>query len=67
MPTYKVDLLHRFAFACRMQFTSSSLVAAEFHCDLLVQKRDLSRFSAAPRARLGHLAFESDRAFPAQC
>ena len=26
---------------------------------------DLSRFSAAPSARLSHLAFESDRAFPA--
>jgi hypothetical protein len=24
---------------------------------------DLSRFSAAPRARLSHLSFESDRAF----
>jgi hypothetical protein len=28
---------------------------------------DLSRFSAAPSARLSHLAFESDRAFPTQC
>jgi transposase-like protein len=28
---------------------------------------DLSRFSAAPSARLGHLAFESDGAFPTQC
>jgi hypothetical protein len=28
---------------------------------------DLSRFSAAPRARLSHLAFESDGAFPTQC
>jgi hypothetical protein len=28
---------------------------------------DLSRFSAAPRARLSHVSFESDRAFPAQC
>ena len=28
---------------------------------------DLSRFSAAPSARLGHLPFECDRAFPAQC
>jgi len=28
---------------------------------------DLSRFSAAPSARLSHLPFESDRAFPAQC
>ena len=28
---------------------------------------DLSRFCAAPCARLGHLPFESDRAFPAQC
>ena len=31
------------------------------------QLLDLSRFSAAPRARLSHLSFESDRAFPAQC
>ena len=28
---------------------------------------DLSRFRAAPGARLGHLAFESDRAFLTQC
>jgi len=28
---------------------------------------DLSRFSAAPSARLSQLAFESDGAFPAQC
>jgi regulator of replication initiation timing len=28
---------------------------------------DLSRFSAAPSARLSHLWFESDGAFPAQC
>ena len=27
---------------------------------------DLSRFIAAARARLSHLSFESDRAFPAQ-
>ena len=30
-------------------------------------KVDLSRFSAAPSARLSHLSFEGDRAFPAQC
>ena len=28
---------------------------------------DLSRFRAAPGARLSHLSFECDRAFPAQC
>ena len=28
---------------------------------------DLSRFSSAPIARLSHLPFESDRAFPTQC
>ena len=28
---------------------------------------DLSRFSAAPSARLSHFPFESDGAFPAQC
>jgi hypothetical protein len=27
---------------------------------------DLSRFDAAPCARLSHLSFESDRAFPPQ-
>ena len=28
---------------------------------------DLSRFAAAACARLSHLSFESDRAFPTQC
>ncbi len=28
---------------------------------------DLSRFRAAPGARLGHLPLEGDRAFPTQC
>jgi hypothetical protein len=28
---------------------------------------DLSRFRAAPSARLSHPSFKSDRAFPAQC
>ncbi|APG47921.1 hypothetical protein PhaeoP97_02541 [Phaeobacter porticola] len=28
---------------------------------------DLSRFDAGPGARLSHLLFECDRAFPAQC
>ena len=28
---------------------------------------DLSRICAAPSARLSHLPFEGDRAFPAQC
>ena len=28
---------------------------------------DLSRFNAAPSARLSHFPFESDGAFPAQC
>ncbi|WP_083483420.1 DUF6330 family protein [Litoreibacter arenae] len=28
---------------------------------------DLSRICAAPSARLSHLPFKSDRAFPAQC
>ena len=37
--------------------------------DLLGHKGevDLSRFRAAPGTRLGHIPFESDRAFPAQC
>ena len=30
-------------------------------------RMDLWRFSAAPSARLSHLPFESDGAFPAQC
>ena len=33
----------------------------------LLPMLDLSRFSAAPSARLSHLSFESDGAFPAQC
>ena len=32
----------------------------------LLHKLDLSRFSAAPSARLSYLAFESEGAFPAQ-
>ena len=32
-----------------------------------LQAMDLSRFSAAPSARLSHLPFKSDGAFPAQC
>jgi hypothetical protein len=28
---------------------------------------DLSRFCAAPSARLGHFSFEGDGSFPAQC
>jgi transposase len=32
-----------------------------------VSSLGLSRFCAAPRAGLGHLPFESDRAFPTQC
>ena len=31
------------------------------------QLMDLSRFCAAPGARLSHLSFEGDRPFPAQC
>jgi len=34
---------------------------------LRITNVDLSRFCAAPSARLSHLAFESDRAFPTQC
>lgn len=38
------------------------------HLDLVQDlKLDLSRFSAAPGARLSHLSFEGDRTFPAQC
>ena len=32
----------------------------------LKPEMDLSRFRAAPSARLGHFPFEGDRAFPAQ-
>uniref|UniRef100_UPI003A97D35F hypothetical protein n=1 Tax=Pseudophaeobacter arcticus TaxID=385492 RepID=UPI003A97D35F len=31
---------------------------------VLIGDVDLSRFRAAPRARLSHLSFEGDRAFP---
>ena len=37
------------------------------YCDPEIMDVDLSRFCAAPRARLSHLSFESDRAFPAEC
>jgi len=43
--------------------TADSVETINYDCDAL----DLSRFRAAPGARLGHLAFESDRAFPTQC
>ncbi len=35
--------------------------------DALQTYVDLSRFCAAPSARLGHLPFKGDRAFPTQC
>jgi len=38
-----------------------------FEQNLKIYGLDLSRFRAAPSARLSHLPFESDRAFPAQC
>jgi hypothetical protein len=34
---------------------------------LVWERLDLSRFRAAPSARLSRLPFESDRAFPTQC
>lgn len=42
----------------------------EFRAYTRIQKNytvDLSRFRAAPSARLSHFPFEGDRAFPAQC
>lgn len=36
-------------------------------CDPNIIELDLSRFRAAPGARLSHFPFEGDRAFPAQC
>jgi hypothetical protein len=33
----------------------------------MIDTLDLSRFRAAPGARLSHLSFEGDRALPAQC
>jgi len=33
----------------------------------VISHLDLSRFSAAPGARLGRFSFEGDRAFPTQC
>lgn len=35
--------------------------------DPIKERLDLSRFCAAPSARLSHFPFECDRAFPAQC
>ena len=36
-------------------------------CATLASGVDLSRFRAAPSARLSHFPFESDGAFPTQC
>ena len=44
--------------------TASAHRQALFPIDAVV---DLSRFSAAPSARLSHFSFESDGAFPTQC
>jgi hypothetical protein len=41
--------------------------AIELDASREFQILDLSRFCAAPSARLSHLAFESDGAFPTQC
>jgi hypothetical protein len=43
------------------------LMKADETLPVLIAYMDLWRFSAAPRARLSQLSFESDRAFPAQC
>jgi len=37
------------------------------HLGVPPSNMDLSRFCAAPSARLGRFPFESDRAFPTQC
>ena len=44
-----------------LPFSQNNLVPAK------VDIVDLSRFRAAPGARLSHLSFEGGRAFPAQC
>ncbi len=50
---------HSSVFARRLR---SILTWMPAHANL-----DLSRFSAAPSARLSHFPFESEGAFPAQC
>jgi hypothetical protein len=49
----------------------SNVVTVDRHTPTMIfaamHRLDLSRFRAAPSARLSHLPFESDWAFPAQC
>ena len=42
-------------------------LAYRWFCKLDLSDLDLSRFSAAPSARLSHFPFECDGAFPTQC
>ena len=47
-------------------FDAAGAVREQFILSAEQSKVDLSRFRAAPGARLSHLSFEGDRAFPAQ-
>ena len=48
-------------------FTNSSDPWEAGFAKLVLKQVDLSRFRAAPCARLSHVPFEGDRAFPPQC
>ena len=60
-PTWADDTLFR-----TMKILSAIFTQLSKNTNSVWLTLDLSRFSAAPRARLSHLSFESDRAFPAQ-
>jgi len=38
-----------------------------YYCEVKEEHLDLSRFRAAPGARLSHLSLKGGRAFPARC
>jgi hypothetical protein len=58
--------LHRLS---NLNFSVNSICAdfTQLYPCSIWQGLDLSRFSAAPSARLSHFPFESDGAFSAQC
>ena len=53
----------------KSRFTEAQIIGMikEQEAGMPTAEVDLSRFCAAPSARLGHFPFEGDRAFPAQC
>ena len=51
------------------RFTEAQIIGMikEQEAGMPTAEVDLSRFSAAPSARLSYLSFESDWAFPSEC